>query len=198
MKKIELIWRHILFESVEHRQLRFQQQELAHLYKISSSTVNAAMAPIRRLGGVRVDGRGFTVVDYEKILYHWANHRDMEKDIALRMSVHLSVAEIEGQLPPASYPTAYTFVRERFGEPPADYDAVYCYHADPALVQQRFQSEITLGKPNIFVLKTDPFLAGYKDRLPLSQVFVDLWNITDWYAKDFIKIIKEAIDGLLS
>lgn len=198
MKKIELIWRHILFETVEHRQLRFQQQELAHMYKISSSTVNAALTPLRRLGGVRVGGRGFIVTDYEKILYHWANHRDMEKDIMLRASVRLSVHEIEGQLPPGSYPTAYTAVRERFGEPPADYDAVYCYHANPDTVRQRFQSDMTLGKPNLFVLKADPFLTGYKDRLPLAQVFVDLWNITDWYAKDFIKIIKEAIDDLLS
>ena len=77
MKKNEFIWRHLLFEVIEKRTIRFQQQELATLFSVSSSTVNAALIPIRRLGGIRVGGRGFDIVDYEKILYHWANVRQL-------------------------------------------------------------------------------------------------------------------------
>jgi len=198
MKKNELIWRHILFEVTERRNLRFQQQKLANSFGISSSTVNAALAPLRRLGTVQVGGRGFEVIDYEKILYHWANHREFEKDITFSLSLKLPLSEIEGLLPPGSLPTAYTAIRERFGEPPADYDKVYCYHASPKIIKERFTSESRSGPPNLFILQADPFLARYDKNLPLAQVFVDLWNLTDWYAKDFIKTTKEALDGLLS
>jgi len=197
MKKIELIWRHILFETIERKQTHFQQQQLAMHFSISSSTVNAALVPLRRLGGIRVGGRGFDVVDYEKILYHWANIRRFQRDIASSFRLTSSITDIEGQLPPGTIPTAYTAIRERFGEPPADYDTVYCYHSDPKLVQQRFIKECIKGTPNVFVLQADPFLSRYST-LPLAQLFVDLWNITDWYAKDFLRVTKEAMDGLLS
>lgn len=197
MKKIELIWRHILFETVEKKQAHFQQQQLAHYFSMSSSTVNAALTPIRRLGGIRVGGRGFDVVDYEKILYHWANIRRFQQDIVYSFRLSSPITDIEGQLPPGTIPTAYTALRERFGEPPTDYDTVYCYHADPKLVQKRFINECDTGIPNVFVLQADPFLSRYPT-LPLSQLFVDLWNMNDWYAKDFLRVIKEALDGLLS
>jgi len=197
MKKIELIWRHILFETIEKKHSRFQQQQLATHFSVSSSTVNAALAPLRRLGAVRVGGRGFDVIDYEKILYHWANIRRFHRDIAFSFRLSHPIQDVEGQLPPGTIPTAYTAVRERFGEPPADYDAVYCYHSDPSVIQQRFKNEITTGKSNVFVLQADPSLSSYQT-LPLAQLFVDLWNLNDWFAKDFVRVVKEAMDGLLS
>jgi hypothetical protein len=197
MKKIEFIWRHILFETIEKKQPHFQQQQLAAHFSISSSTVNAALTPLRRLGGIRVGGRGFDVVDYEKILYHWANIRRFQHDIAYSFRLSSPIPDIEGQLPPGTIPAAFSAVRERFGEPPADYDAVYCYHSDPNIVHQRFINECVKGKSNVFVLQADPFLSRYPS-LPLAQLFVDLWNITDWYAKDFLHVTKEAMDGLLS
>lgn len=197
MKKIEFIWRHILYETIEKRQVRFRQQELATYFNISSSTVSAALVPLRRLGAVRVGGRGFEVVDYEKILYHWANHRSLERDTVMKLHVSLPIREIETRLPSGTIPTAYTAVHERFGEPPADYDKVYCYTSDPKTVVKRFAGETAKGSPNLFLLTPDPFLSSYP-ALPLSQLFVDLWNLSDWYAKDFVRAVKEAIDGLLS
>lgn len=198
MKKIEFIWRHLLYETIEKRQTRFEQQELARQFSISSSTVNASLATLRRMGAVSVGGRGFRVVDYEKILYLWANERDLSRDIRLRFSVALPILEIEGQLPPETIPTAYTAMRERFGEPPADYDKIYVYTNNPDQIRQRFVHEIKKGQPNFFILEPDPFLSRYGSRPPLGQLFVDLWNLTDWYAKDFVKNLKEEIDGLLS
>jgi hypothetical protein len=198
MKKNEFIWRHLLFECIEKRTIRFQQQELAALFGISTSTVNAALIPIRRIGGIRVGGRGFEIVDYEKILYHWANVRQLSKDIAFSFRLNTSMKEIEGQLPPDSYLTAYSAVRERFGEPPADYESVYCYHAHPETVKNRFREELGKGKPNVFILQADPFLHLYGKELSLGHIFVDLWNLTDWYAKDFTTYLKGVIDGLLS
>lgn len=197
MKKIEFIWRHILYQTIEKRLIRFQQQELAARFAISSSTVHAALSPLRRLGGVSVNGRGFEVIDYEKILYHWANHRDLTADLTHAMRVNLPITAIESGLPYATTPTAFTAVRERFDEPPADYDKVYCYTDDPDNVQKRFEKEQTRGTPNLYLLKPDPFLSTYPT-IPLAQVFADVWNLSDWYAKDFVRQIKEAIDGLLS
>lgn len=197
MKKIELIWRHLLYETVEKRVTRFRQQELAAHFAISSSTVNVGLAPLRRLGAVRVGGRGFEVHDWEKILYHWANHRDLSSDLAHAMRVNLPIHAIEGALPHGTVPTAYTAVQERFGEPPADYDTVYCYSHNPQDVIKRFAGDVIRGRPNLFLLGSDPFLATYPT-IPLAQLFVDLWNLSDWYAKDFVRQVKEAIDGLLS
>ena len=191
MKKIEFIWRHLLYSSLEQRQFRFQQQALAGLFSLSSSTVNLALHPLRDLGAVRVGGRGFDVTDPEKILYHWANHHRLLP--SLRLRVNLPVLEIEGLLLPDSVSTAYTAVRERFGEPPADYDKVYCYLPSPDAAAIRFQSEIVPGPPNLFILQADPFLKS----LSLSQLFVDLWQLSDWYAKDFVTLVKSQIDELL-
>lgn len=197
MKKIEFIWRHLLYETIEKQEIRFAQQELAAHFGISSSTVNAALTPIRRMGAIRVGGRGFEVVDYEKILYHWANHRDLTADTIDTMRINLPITAVESSLPHATTPTAYTAVRERFGEPAADYDKVYCYTNAPGDVLKRFEKDMGKGQPNLFLLKSDSFLSTYPS-IPLSQLFVDLWNLSDWYAKDFAQQVKEVIDGLLS
>lgn len=198
MKKIEFIWRHILFKTIEEHNNRFHQQELATLFRISSSTVHLALTPLRALGAVRVGGRGFEVVDAEKVLYHWANHRRLQFEIYSQARVRLPIKEIEGMLPKESVPTAYTAVSERINEPPAEYDKVYCYHTDPTLVIERFRQDIISGPPNLFILKSDSRMNDYGGKITLSQLFVDLWSLPDWYAKDFSNTVKGIIDGLLS
>lgn len=198
MKKIEFIWREVLFQVIEKRVTRFEQQHLARQFDLSTSTVHAALAPLRDLGAIHVGGRGFAVVDYEKILYHWANHRKLNSDIVAHLPLSLPIAEIEGLLPAGVIPTAYTAYNERFRQSPADYDTIWCYTKDPEVVKKRFETHvITKGKPNCFLLLPDPFLSSYK-QLPLAQLFVDLWQMHDWYAKEFLKQVKEHIDGLLS
>ena len=198
MKKIEFIWRHLLFEAVEKGQPSFRQQDLSVLFHISSSTVNLALVPLRSFGAVKVGGRGFEVIDAEKLLFHWANHRLMPGHVTESLRVALPVREIEQQLPAGSIPTAYTAVRERFGDPPADYNKVYCYHPYPAEVVSRFHKEIGKGPENVFVFTADPFMSRYGHRVTLGQLYVDLWNLADWYAKDFCRFVKDAIDELLS
>ncbi len=198
MKKIEFIWRHLLFECIEKRNIFFRQQDLAVAFGISSSTVSLALSPLRKLGAVKIGGRGFEITDYEKILYHWANNRNLSAQIAIQMSISLPISEIEGLLPEGSIPTAYTRVREIFVEAPSDYDKVYCYHNNPKIVADRFEGEKTGGSDNLFVLREDPEMHRYGNNITLAQLFIDLWNMTDWYAKDFSNLIKRRIDELLS
>lgn len=190
MKKIEFIWRHLLTTGLKKGQNSFRQQDLANIFSISSSTVNLALQPLRELGAIKVGKRGFEIVGSEKILYHWANHRRLMTDLHSQVRVNLPVSEIEGSLPDGTIPTTYTAVRELIGEPPADYDKVYCYHPHPEVVLDRFRSETTPGPANLFMLQSDPFISN---PISLSQIFVDLWGLSDWYAKDFIDEIRNKI-----
>ena len=128
MKKIEYVWRELLIQTIEQRKPEFQQQQLAKSLGLSSSTVNLALSPLRRLGAISIGKRHSEVIDYEKILYHWANHRNIATDIVFSLCLDLPVREIEGRLPSGTIPTVYTAVRERFGEPPSEYAKVYRYH----------------------------------------------------------------------
>src|SRR3989344_9330506 len=153
MKKIEYVWNHLLYEALESKNFLFGQQELAQHLHLSSSTIHLAIQPLRRMGAVRVGKRRSEVVDAEKILYHWANHHQFLPTAHMR--VNLPVMEIEGLLPDQTIPTAYTALRERFGEPPVDYDKVYCYHADPPIVLERFKEHRVKGPSNLFVTAAD-------------------------------------------
>jgi hypothetical protein len=42
-------------------------------------------------------------------------------------------------------------------------------------------------------LKADEFLKNYGQTTTLAQTFVDLWNLSEWYAKDFLNAIKGKI-----
>lgn len=198
MKKIEIIWRELLFETIEKRRFTFTQKDLSTKFHISTSTVSQSLRDLRRMGAVKVSGRFFEVTDAEKILYHWASHRDLTKDPAYQTHVNLPVMEIEGLMPPETVFATYSAVRLRFGEPPADYDQVYVFSPDPRRVKERFPPNKTKQKPNLFVFTADPFLAGYGQTTTLAQTFVDLWNLSDWYAKAFCNRVKEEIDDLLS
>lgn len=189
MKKIEYIWRRLLSNCLENREFSFDQQALAKQLGLSSSTVNLSLKPLRQLGAVSISKRHSKVTDPEKILYHWANHRRLMTDLHSQIRVNLPILEIEGRLPGDVIPTAYTAVRKLIGEPPSDYDKIYCYHPRPETVIDRFRGETSPGPANLFVLQADPLLKS----LSLSQLFVDLWGLSDWYAKDFIDEIRNKI-----
>lgn len=198
MKKIEIIWREILYQTIEEGSSKFTQQNLAGKFGFSTSTVSHALSNLRRMGAIRVTGRFFKVEDPEKILFHWANYRNLKKDIVYAAYLDQPILEIEGLLPPGSVSAAYTAVREMFTEPPADYSRVYFYHENPERAKKRFPPAPGKKNSNIFVLKADPFLKQYGERTTLAQTFVDLWNLSDWYAKPFVQRLKEEIDAFLS
>lgn len=197
MKKIETVWANLLFDVLEKRQINFQQQKLAQQLSISLSTANHALKDIRRLGAVEVTGSGGEVIDAEKILMHWANHRNLKDDIVSELHLAASPIEIEGSLPPGSILGGYSAVRHRFGEAPADYSSVYVYHTNPESVAERLKAE-PVGTTKLVILNLDSRLPVDKEMTTLAHTFVDLWNLTDWMAKDFVIRVKQEIDGLLS
>lgn len=197
MKKIETVWCQLLYNTLEKGETRFQQQVLAKKQDISLSTVNHALKNLRQMGAVNIGGKGGQVVDYEKILMHWANHRRLNQDIVWRQKLAGPVLEIEGLLPPGSILGAYSAVRHWFGEAPADYSTVYVYHWEPQQVIDRFAGQKG-RETELVVLKLPAKIPVRKETTTLAHAFVDLWGLTDWMAKDFIDRIREEINGLLS
>lgn len=192
MKKIELIWREILTTALENEQTSFSQKELARKFGLSTSTVFHALKKPRNIGAIKVGGRGFELLDFEKLLFFWATERNFKKDIIYQTYSNLPVMEIEGLMSGDVIPAAYTAYRFLFNEAPADYDKVYFYSQNVQAVKQRFP-KVKKNEPNIFILKPDSYLSTYKPFPPLPQIFVDLWNLDQWYAKEYQNGLLEKI-----
>lgn len=179
MKKIELIWREILDEGINNSV--FEQKQLAAKFGFSTSTVFAAIKSLRQIGAVEVTGRNFKITNFEKILMFWATHRNLQKDIIFQTHVDLPVYEIEGLMDNKIIYGGYSAVRHLLNDTPADYDKVYVYGEI-----NRFPK--IKGSPNFFVLKQDKFMKG--KTTSVSQTFVDLWNLSDWFADDYLEALK--------
>lgn len=193
MKKIEIIWRDILEEAKNTN--TFEQKLLAKKYSFSTSTVFAALLPLRNIGAVTVTGRNFRVVNLEKILIFWATHRNLKKDITYQTHVDLPVLEIEGLVDNQTVFAAYSAARVLLKNSPSDYDKVYVYHHEPEELVRRFSQDKDKIPSNFFILKPDQYISNYGKTTPPSQTFIDLWNLSDWYADEFLKALKEKFYG---
>lgn len=191
MFKKEIIWREILFQFFENRVYRFTQKELANKFSFSLSTVSNALKIPRASGAIEVRERFFQVCDAEKFLNIWATFRRLDKDIIYKVHVELSPQEIESNMPPDVIYTAYSAYHLKFNEAPADYDRVYVYVNDLEKIKKRFSPK--KGYENLIVLKADKFLFNYGPLPPLAQIYVDIWNLKEWYAKDFLMALKEKM-----
>lgn len=189
MSKKEMIWRHILYETQNKRTDTFTQKEVAKHFKVSTSTVFNALKAPRKLGAIEVTGRFFRVRDIEKLLLLWATHRNLKSDIFYETYVDESVLKIEGLMPNTVIFGAFSAYRLTYNEAPADYGLVYVYSDDLEELKKRFPKN--KKPPNLFVLKPDSHLHIFGKTTPDVQTFVDLWNIPQWYAKDYLTALKE-------
>lgn len=189
MKKIEIVWRELLYQALEKNNYTFNQSKLAREFGFSTSTIFAALKELRALGIVRVEKKFFQLNDWEKLLLFWATKRQLSRDIVYKTKADLPTITLEGSLPASVIPTGYTAYRFRFATAPSEYDCVYVY-GEKAIVEKRFS--FNKGTPNLFVLKSDPFLPKYQ-KFPLGQLFADLWNLPQWYARDFYQSLLDKI-----
>lgn len=200
MFKKEIIWRELLHQTLAKKKNKFQQKELAKKFGFSLSTINNALKIPRRLGAVKVSGRFFVLESPEKMLYLWGTFRNLEKDIVYKTYIEKSPKEIENLMPPGVIYGAYSAFIKRFNRAPADYDKVYIYAADSILpeLKKRFPVKTKKALPNLIVLRADKFLKQYGKITTIGQTFVDIWNLTDWYAQDFYKNFKEELNAILA
>ncbi|MBU0619601.1 MAG: hypothetical protein V1768_00455 [Patescibacteria group bacterium] len=204
MTKKEIIWREILHQAIQNKKTQFTtldsknlmwftQKGLAEKFGFSLSTVFNALKVPRSTGAIDVKGRGFIIRDKEKFLQIWATFRNLEKDIIYKTHSNFSSAEIEGSMPPKIIYGAFSAFVKKFKQTPADYDKVYIYADQKELkeIQKRFPKKN--GYENLIVLKKDSYLSQYGQITPIVQTFVDLWNLQEWYAKEFLNALKEKI-----
>ncbi len=189
MRKIELVFKRILEELMEKKNKRLTQAEIARDLKISLSTVNLAIKYLKKMNAVRIKKRSFEVVNGKKILLYWASRRDLDKDVVCRTRVESDVADIEKNMPNDVIYASYSGYKYLFNDMPGDYSEVYVYSNDINEIKKRFKE--SKNEPNLFVLKKD------FDKMTLAHLFVDLWNMKEWYAKDFLKAVEEKIYGIL-
>ena len=189
MRKKEIIYRQLLLNP------ETTQLELSKTLKVSLSTVNNAIQPLRRMGAVKVSLRRLRVVDKEKLLLFWASIKKLHDQILYKTRADMPIDQIEKNMPPEVLFTAYTGYKFRYKDVPADYSEVYVYSSEQGLdsIKSRFLESEKV--PNLFILKADEHLLQVsKDNIvPDYQIFVDLWNLPEWYAKDFIIKLKERI-----
>ncbi len=193
MTKKEVIWREIIFQAMENRKIEFTQKDLAKKYSFSLSTVFNALKAPRNSGIIKTDGRGFKILDLEKFLYLWATFRNLSKDIIYQTKVAKDIRQIEGEMPDGIIFGAFSAYCRKYNEAPADYDRVYIYALEAEIGETEKRFPIQKGQPNLIVLKMDKWLNDFGQITPDCQTFVDLWNLPEWYAKDFLEALKEKI-----
>ncbi len=191
MKIIEQIYRELLYQAIEKKRFQMTQLELSKNLKIALSVVNYALKPLRKMGAISVLARSFKITDTGKILYYWANIRSLQKDIVYSTRTGLPVSEIEKNMPQDVVFAAYSAYKFAFGDVPADYSEIYAYSSDVSELKRRFPP--SRNTPNLFVLKADKNLKKYGNLTTFGQTFADLWNIKEWYAKDFLKALEAKI-----
>ncbi len=199
MKKIETLWHHILYEALTNKKFRFTQQELATKYSYSLSTAHHALVMPAAIGAVRKETKFFVLADPMKLLLYWASMRNLLHSIIYQTYSPLSVIEREGVVPGSAIYACYSAARKILIEPPSDYDTVYIYGSLDHIpeISRRFP-EHKSKRPNVIVLSENPILRQYGAVTTIPQTYVDIWNLHDWYAHDFIHALEEKIHGLLS
>jgi hypothetical protein len=190
MLKKEMIWREILFQGPEKNKYKFRQQDMAEKFHFSLSTVFNALKGPRDIKAIRVGGRGFELIDPEKLLYLWATERKWQKDLFYTSFVSAHPKKIESMVPSNSIWGFYSAYEHRFGSSPSDYDKVFIYIPENDLSEIKKRFPYKKGPENLFVLRADPFLSSYGNHGTLAQIFADIWNTDDWYAKEFLNKLK--------
>lgn len=191
MKNIDVIYRHVLHTFFFERKGRFTQKGLAERFHCSVSTVFHALEVPRQIGAIRVSGRDFTVTNAEKFLTYWATRRRLDREIVYKTHSSEPAIERESLMPPEAIFAAYSAYRLLYKNTPADYDQIYVYTPSVEPLKARFPERA--GTPNVVVLRADPYLASYGPVTPPVQLFVDLWNLPEWYAHDFQKALAQKL-----
>jgi len=191
MKRIEEVYREMLFQSIEKKNSSLTQSYLAKALNVSLSVVNLALKPLRNMNAVKIKQRSFDVIDKRKILYYWASIRNLEKDIIYKTRAEKPVKQIESEMPAGIIYAAYSAYKFKFKDVPADYSEVYAYSEDAEEIEKRFPKNNKI--PNLFVLKKGRNMK----EMTAAQIFVDLWNLKEWYAKDFLMAMEARLNGIL-
>ncbi|MGB9635580.1 MAG: hypothetical protein ACP5KJ_00850 [Candidatus Micrarchaeia archaeon] len=194
IKKREAVYREMLTAALLEKRFTFTQLGLSKKFGFSLSTIHNALRPLVGIGAIGKRTRSFEIIDTRKVLMYWATARKLQRDIIYTTRVEGPVARIEGNMPAGAIFTAYSGYRILYKDAPADYSEVYVYADAKALEEIRERFAEKSGPQNLFVLEKDPYMPE-KPVAPLPQIYVDLWNLREWYAKDFLDALEKRMFG---
>ena len=195
MKKIEQLYRELLYQCMEKKNRTLTQKQLSSKIGTSLSNVHHALQPLVQMGAIKTNPMNLKIISPKKILLYWASVRNLGKDILYSTRVEEAVSDIEKRVPPDVVFTAYSGYKLKFKDMPADYSEVYVYADDLAEMKRRFKENN--NPPNLVVFKKDKNMDAYGKTATLANLFVDLWNLKEWYAKDFLKALEAKLNGIL-
>lgn len=209
MKKTEIVYRHILEKALYDKDMKFVERDIAKEIGISPNTVSIALAPLERSAAVRIHARHFEITDIQKILIFWAVNRNPYKDAIYKTYISIkNPEEIERRMPDEIAYTNYSAYANIFGNDAADYSEVYIYATEESLeeIKKRFpygEFSERAEYYNLTVFKPDKVLEnridGHKlkhSSVSVPQLFADMWNVNEWYSYDFMKRLKDKINGM--
>jgi len=188
MKRTEEVYRELLYQAEKGNNV-LTQKAISDKLGMSLSNVSNAIEPLRRSGAIDVKKMCFHIINPKKIIYHWASIRNLRKDVIYLTRSEKSVVEIEKSMPDSVVFTAYSAYKLRFKDTPADYSEVYVYSNDIEEIRKRISQSKNI--PNVFILKKDKNIEKYGKIATDANIFVDLWNISEWYAQDFLKAMEQ-------
>ncbi len=200
MKKSEYVYREMLYQRLDKKQYQFTQLALAKKLGISLSTVNNSLAPLEAMGAITKTPMGFKLIDPKKLLIFWASKRNLQKDIAYQTRIEAPITEIEKNMPSKIAYAAYTAYKFKFNDVPADYGEIYVYATEKTLREIKTRFPQKNGPSNLIVLKADVNMEQCieKDTCSIANIFVDMWNIGTWYAKEFLQALEKKVDRVLA
>lgn len=208
MNKRGMVYRSIAEKVLVNRREKIVERGIAKELSISPDTVSNAIAPLKRIGIVKMYRRHFEVIAFKKLLLYWAVNRKFEKDVVYETYVPIKgPKEIENYMPDEIAFTNFSGYCKNFRNDAADYSEVHVYAAGRALNEIRKRFPKTGNPPqggrynNLVVLKPDRVLEEKMERhalmhssVSLPQLYVDLWNNDSWIAYEFLKKLEEKID----
>lgn len=162
------------------------QAAISKKLEVSLSTVNLTVKKLEKMGAVSVKTRGLEVLDREKVLMYLASLRDPHKDVIYETRVDSSVEEIEKSMPGEVVFTAYTAYKFKYEEVPADYSEVYVYGDEEGVKEIKDRFPPKKGPANLIVLRKETEVTP-------ALIFADLWNLREWYSKEFVGDLRDRI-----
>jgi len=201
LSKTGQVWRHLVTGAIEQDQRRWPTlAALAGELNLGVSTVHRALSLPVQIGAVHIrPGGGVRVVDPGRLLMVWAGHRRLHDDVVDRYRLSGSAPVVERSItnPAAVLGGFGAMVAHLGGNSIADYETVLVY-GQPRLARRRVTDPDPGRVTEVIVLAADPLLAGYGPITPLTQAWVDLFNLPGWQAARFVhtllpRLISDAV-----
>jgi len=193
--KTERIYRELLLNSLSGVS-RVKQEELAKRCQVSLGLANKTVKKLEGARAVEATRQGVRILSPARILNLWATERRLDRDVV--SAFRLDPLEEERRLPRTATPTAFSAWCTISGRRPAEYSRLYFYIWDREEFERWLgfrKAKIRKTNPNMFVLQVDDphlFLASKHGRVPVPQIYVDIYSIGGPEAAPYLRDIVQT------